>query len=264
MLVAGMPELGWMTAGEATAMAGLAPVPHDSRAMRSRRAVAVRTTRNTTRPLPSCTCRRMPQPGAQASDKTTESARQAALHRKRTQVDHHRKRDPQNRRSIAASGRLINIIVRALHRRASQSVDQGIRAVGSDPYFTIEDDGNRICGHALQRHRCQKLCPHRIQFSHVAQLADRCQTQRPVTQRHERSVRAKPCGTSKMARPKMRAERTAPRLAPATTRNQSNPPPSACSRGGNADPIVGAPANGPITRSQPRTNNVAINFSAGG
>ena len=40
MLVAEMPELGRMTAGEAAAMAGLAPVPHDSGAMRGRWAIA--------------------------------------------------------------------------------------------------------------------------------------------------------------------------------------------------------------------------------
>lgn len=40
MLVAEMPELGRMTAGEAAAMAGLAPVPHDSGVMRGRQAVA--------------------------------------------------------------------------------------------------------------------------------------------------------------------------------------------------------------------------------
>jgi transposase len=40
MLIAEMPELGRMTAGEASAMAGLAPVPHDSGAMRGRRAIA--------------------------------------------------------------------------------------------------------------------------------------------------------------------------------------------------------------------------------
>ncbi|TGN51935.1 IS110 family transposase, partial [Paracoccus liaowanqingii] len=40
MLVAEMSELGRMTAGEAAAMAGLAPVPHDSGAMRDRRAIA--------------------------------------------------------------------------------------------------------------------------------------------------------------------------------------------------------------------------------
>ena len=40
MLIAEMPELGRMTAGEAAAMAGLAPVPHDSGAMRGRRAIA--------------------------------------------------------------------------------------------------------------------------------------------------------------------------------------------------------------------------------
>ena len=40
MLVAEIPELGRMTAGEAAAMAGLAPVPHDSGAMRGRRAIA--------------------------------------------------------------------------------------------------------------------------------------------------------------------------------------------------------------------------------
>jgi transposase len=40
MLIAGMPELGRMTAGEAAAMAGLAPVPHVSGAMRNRRAIA--------------------------------------------------------------------------------------------------------------------------------------------------------------------------------------------------------------------------------
>ena len=40
MLVAEMPELGRMTAGEAAAMAGLAPVPHDSGVMRGRRAIA--------------------------------------------------------------------------------------------------------------------------------------------------------------------------------------------------------------------------------
>ena len=40
MLIAEMPELGRMTAGEAAAMTGLAPVPHDSGAMRGRRAIA--------------------------------------------------------------------------------------------------------------------------------------------------------------------------------------------------------------------------------
>lgn len=40
MLIAEMPELGRMTAGEAAAMTGLAPVPHDSETMRGRRAIA--------------------------------------------------------------------------------------------------------------------------------------------------------------------------------------------------------------------------------
>ena len=40
MLIAEMPELGRMTAGEAAAMTGLAPVPHDSGMMRGQRAVA--------------------------------------------------------------------------------------------------------------------------------------------------------------------------------------------------------------------------------
>jgi transposase len=40
MLIAEMPELGRMTAGEAAAMSGLAPVPHDNGAMRGRRAIA--------------------------------------------------------------------------------------------------------------------------------------------------------------------------------------------------------------------------------
>lgn len=40
MLIAEMPELGRMTAGEAAAMAGLAPVPHDSGVMRGRRAIS--------------------------------------------------------------------------------------------------------------------------------------------------------------------------------------------------------------------------------
>lgn len=46
MLIAEMPELGRMTAGEVAAMTGLAPVPHDSgsmrggRSMRGRRAIA--------------------------------------------------------------------------------------------------------------------------------------------------------------------------------------------------------------------------------
>lgn len=40
MLIAEMPELGRMTSGEAAAMTGLAPVPHDSGAMRGRRAIA--------------------------------------------------------------------------------------------------------------------------------------------------------------------------------------------------------------------------------
>lgn len=40
MLIAEMPELGRMTAGEAAAMTGLAPVPHDSGTMRGRRAIA--------------------------------------------------------------------------------------------------------------------------------------------------------------------------------------------------------------------------------
>jgi transposase len=35
-----MPELGRMTSGEAAAMTGLAPVPHDSGTMRGRRAIA--------------------------------------------------------------------------------------------------------------------------------------------------------------------------------------------------------------------------------
>jgi len=60
MLVAEMPELGRMTAGEAAAMAGLAPVPHDSGAMRGRRAIAGGATGNTTGPLSGRTCRRMP------------------------------------------------------------------------------------------------------------------------------------------------------------------------------------------------------------
>ena len=40
MLVAEMPELGRMTAGEAAAMTGLAPVPHDSGTMPGKRAIA--------------------------------------------------------------------------------------------------------------------------------------------------------------------------------------------------------------------------------
>lgn len=40
MLIAEMPELGRMTSGEAAAMTGLAPGPHDSQTMRSRRAIA--------------------------------------------------------------------------------------------------------------------------------------------------------------------------------------------------------------------------------
>ena len=40
MLIAELPELGRMTSGEAAAMTGLAPVPHDSGAMRGRRKIA--------------------------------------------------------------------------------------------------------------------------------------------------------------------------------------------------------------------------------
>lgn len=40
MLLAEMPELGRMTAGEAVSMTGLAPVPRDSGAMRGRRMIA--------------------------------------------------------------------------------------------------------------------------------------------------------------------------------------------------------------------------------
>jgi len=40
MLIAELPELGRMTSGEAAAMTGLAPVPHDSGAMRGRRRIA--------------------------------------------------------------------------------------------------------------------------------------------------------------------------------------------------------------------------------
>ena len=40
MLTAEMPELGRMTAGEAATMTGLAPVPHESGAMRSKRMIA--------------------------------------------------------------------------------------------------------------------------------------------------------------------------------------------------------------------------------
>jgi transposase len=39
MLIAEMPEPGRMTAGEAAAMTGLAPVPHDSGAMRGRKTI---------------------------------------------------------------------------------------------------------------------------------------------------------------------------------------------------------------------------------
>ncbi|MEL6361728.1 MAG: IS110 family transposase [Pseudomonadota bacterium] len=40
MLIAELPELGRMTSGEAAAMTGLAPVPHDSGAMQGRRVIA--------------------------------------------------------------------------------------------------------------------------------------------------------------------------------------------------------------------------------
>jgi len=40
ILIAGLPELGRMTAGEAAAMTGLAPVPRDSGMMRGRRTIA--------------------------------------------------------------------------------------------------------------------------------------------------------------------------------------------------------------------------------
>ncbi len=40
MLIAEMPELGRITSGEAAAITGLAPVPHDSGAMQGRRAIA--------------------------------------------------------------------------------------------------------------------------------------------------------------------------------------------------------------------------------
>ncbi len=40
MLIAELPELGRMTSGEAAAMTGLAPVPHDSGTMRGRRTIA--------------------------------------------------------------------------------------------------------------------------------------------------------------------------------------------------------------------------------
>ena len=40
MLIAELPEPGRMTAGEAAAMTGLAPVPHDRGKMRGRRAIA--------------------------------------------------------------------------------------------------------------------------------------------------------------------------------------------------------------------------------
>jgi transposase len=39
MLIAEMPELGRMIAGEAAAMTGLAPVPHDSGTRRGRRTI---------------------------------------------------------------------------------------------------------------------------------------------------------------------------------------------------------------------------------
>jgi transposase len=40
MLLAEVPELSWMTAGEAASMPGLAPVPHAGGAMRGRRMIA--------------------------------------------------------------------------------------------------------------------------------------------------------------------------------------------------------------------------------
>lgn len=40
MLIAELPELGRMTSGEVAAMTGLAPIPHDSGAMRGRRSIA--------------------------------------------------------------------------------------------------------------------------------------------------------------------------------------------------------------------------------
>ncbi|WP_197701071.1 transposase [Paracoccus aminovorans] len=40
MLIAELPELGRMTSGEAAAMTGLAPIPHDSGIRRGKRAIA--------------------------------------------------------------------------------------------------------------------------------------------------------------------------------------------------------------------------------
>lgn len=94
MLIAESPELGRMTSGEAAAMTGLAPVPHDSGARQEND--RGRTTIFTACAVPSCARRRQPQSRSQASRKASQRAREATQtrhYRNPTQAGHNRKRD---------------------------------------------------------------------------------------------------------------------------------------------------------------------------
>ena len=119
MLIAEMPELGRMTAGEAAAMTGLAPVPRasatrqwkDARQARNRR----RSTRAATRAVPGRTCRSLSQSSSKtgrAAPQGTRQAAQAHHRRHRAQACHHRKRDPQNRHHVAGKPNHVDTVAK--------------------------------------------------------------------------------------------------------------------------------------------------------
>ncbi len=115
MLIAELPEPGRMTSGEAAAMTGLAPIPHDSGAMRGRRAVA--GGRRSLRHVLFQAA--LSQSGSQACRKTSQRAGEAAQtrhNRNRTQAGHNRKRYHQNRHPLAPSAHRINTVAKP-HRR---------------------------------------------------------------------------------------------------------------------------------------------------
>ena len=115
MLIAGLPEPGRMTSGEAAAMTCLALTPHDSGAMRGRRAIA--GGRRSLRHVLFQAA--LSQSGSQACRKTSQRAWEAAqtCHNcNRTQAGHNRKRDHQNRHPLAPSDRRINTVARPVPR----------------------------------------------------------------------------------------------------------------------------------------------------
>lgn len=151
MLIAEMPELGRMTSGEAAAMTGLAPVPHDSGAMRGRRAIAGgrRSLRHVLfRPhLPP-----LSQSSSEAGRAAPQNARQAAQTRHcryRPQAGHHCKRDLESGCLMATKPGHVNTVAsgtgaqggrqdRACRCRSDDAGDhRGIRVISPSRSFIL-------------------------------------------------------------------------------------------------------------------------------